>query len=167
MSNQNTSPKHPSLQYSTSNKMQTSPSSKQIVTTKHYYFEQPSISCNSVSTLSTMHHSNTMGNEPSQVIITIAKPKNQEDNEDLKQHLSPQQHRKPHKIDCKQCGKSGISITQMNLGAGSLIICVLFLMAGCLLFAWIPLCLPDCMDVKHYCPNCGAPAGVSRYLLDA
>jgi len=129
-----------------------------------YFFEQSTFSGGN---LSTMHHSNTMGQEPSHIAITMAEPKKTGDFQDLENQLSPQQHRKPHRIDCKECKKSGISVTKPSIGAGSWIICLLFLMTGCVFFAWMPLCLEECQDVKHFCPNCGAPAGRSKYLLDA
>ncbi len=127
----------------------------------------------SVSTLTSIQQTNVMGqeppnhiNNPSQVIIAIGEPIIQEANEDLEQHPNHHSRRKPSMLCCRQCGKTGVSVTKNSVGTGSWIIFFACLMVGCLMFAWIPLLLPECMDVKHFCPNCVALAGTNRYLLD-
>jgi len=136
--------------------------------------DQSTSICQSLTTLATMHQSNTMGQEPSrnqiynpsQVVIAITEPAIPEADEVVEQQMAYPGRRKPRRICCGKCGKVGLSVTQSSIGTGSWIIFLMFLMIGCLMCAWIPLVLPDCMDVKHYCANCGTLAGVNRYLLD-
>ena len=127
----------------------------------------------SISTLTSIQQTNVMGQEPpihpharNQVVIGIGEPIIQEANEDLEHRSSHYNRRKPSMMCCRQCGKTGLSVTKSSIGTGSWIIFLMFLMIGCLIFAWIPLLLPECMDVKHFCPNCGALAATNRYLLD-
>lgn len=69
----------------------------------------------------------------------------------------------PVMINCKNCGKLGMSEIEYAHGCASKFWCCMLLPFLCSGFCC--LCLNSCKDVEHKCPSCHQPVGINESAI--
>jgi len=119
--------------------------------------------------LTSVQYTNVMGqnvDHQQSAFIVVAQPAAFEIEENHDRLPSRVKSRHPREIKCSVCHRRGVTTTKNAIGGGTWTVALALFCCGCWPCAIIPCFMKDCMDVKHSCPNCGAEAGVNRYLFD-
>ncbi|KAI1724942.1 LITAF-like zinc ribbon domain-containing protein [Ditylenchus destructor] len=73
---------------------------------------------------------------------------------------------KPTKMKCPSCHMIIVSKTRRKPGIAAWVWCSAMFFVELWPCCWVPLCMKECQDVHHSCPNCGAYLGRHRAMLD-
>lgn len=70
----------------------------------------------------------------------------------------------PEQVTCPYCRCAFQTRCENVIGAGTILASAALCLLGCVPCSWIPFCIDDLKDVRHYCSNCDNYLGRVRFI---